>query len=167
MHSPVAGQPFMSRLTDAELFVLCASRAYRASRESPASRCPCLPRLFGAVGLKGALPAFLQFQIALSADPDRTLTFEERHARFIGDGEMALLQALYAWQCDAACDPRSVLWYIRVRAVRRVAADAGREFALQMGAAGWILPLRGCYRSPGCAGLPASAQMHRIARGVH
>lgn len=157
----------MSRLTEVELFVLCAARVYRAGRRSPSVRYPCLPRLFDAIGLRSALPAFLQFQIALSADPDRSLTFENRHTRFVGEGEMALLQALRAWQCDPAGDAQSVLWFIRVRTIRRVAADAGREFALKMAAAGWILPVRGCYRSTASTPWPRSVEMHRIPRGVH
>ena len=129
-------------LTESELFTVCAARIYRETREHPASGCTCLPRIFSAAQMAAALPPFMQLQVALSVDPEQTITYEDRCARFIGSGEMTLMKALSAWQRDPAQDPQSALWFIPVRAIRRVASDAGRAFALEMAAVGLLLPDR-------------------------
>ena len=153
-------------LTESELFAICAARIYRETREHPHSGCTCLPRIFSAAHVAAALPAFMQLQVALSVDPEHTITYEERAARYIGSGELALLQALAAWQRDPAQDPQSALWFIPVRAIRRVASDAGRAFAVELATVGLLLPDRGPDRTQPSSLMRDTARAHG-SRRVH
>jgi len=162
-HIPLTG---IASLSEAELFAICAARVYRESREHSAPHCTCLQHIFVAARMSVALPKFLEMQIVLGVDSKQTLAYEERSAQLVGSGEIALLRALSTWQHDLASDPTSALWFVRVRAIRRIASDAGRSFALQMAGAGLVLPDMRAYSTP-TTPLIFDATRTQDARHVH
>lgn len=123
-------------LDRADQFVVYAARIHRALAEQTAPPGLCLCRGFRAMGLEGALPAFVQFQNALSTDPARSFLAGERASRTVETSELELLAALADWQQRPDEDPQSALSFIGTPSVRRIAAPYGRLFAVEMVAVG-------------------------------
>src|SRR5262245_2004219 len=126
----------VEHLHTAEMFAICAGRVYRSLREGTAPPYLCLSRMFEAASIPGALPAFMAFQAALSADPYRSFVAEDRCLASVGSSELQLLQAIADWQHksvdEATEDP---LAFVTSPTVRRVAAPAGKSYALELASA--------------------------------
>ena len=140
MSTPIHGFRYVETLTLPEMMAVSAARSYRALRERMPGQCCGLRQIFVSTHLVRALPVFIQFQTALSADPDQNLTPEAYGTSFLGEGEARLLCALAHWQYRPHEDPQESLAFIRAATVRRIAACTGRAFALQMASAGLWLP---------------------------
>lgn len=139
---PIPGFLMTDSLEISEKFVVCAARVYRALREHVGPGGTCLCRIFHAAELGPALPPFICFQNALSADPEQSLQADERGARFVSEREIRLLRAVAWWQHYPAENPESALLFVAPPTIRRIAAPAGRAFAVEMAAAGLFVPQR-------------------------
>lgn len=133
-------QRFTEGLDMPERFVIAAARVYRAVRENANPYCTCLHEMFKGLDLAPALPPFLYFQQAISEDPARSFLAENRGSLILSEGECRLLQAVGWWQQHPAECPEAALLFALPRAIRRVAAPAGRAFALEIAAVGLLLP---------------------------
>lgn len=123
-----------------ERFVVAAARIYRAVREQVNPPCTCICEIFKALDLTLALPPFLCFQGALSADPAQSFLAEDRGSLCLSTGEQRLLQAVSWWQRYPCETPEAAFRCELPRSIRRVAAPAGRAFALEIAAVGLLLP---------------------------
>jgi hypothetical protein len=126
-------------LGPAEAFVVCAARVHRALRTGTCPPCVCLCRIFAAADIPRALVPFALFQAALAADPERSFIASERCSTVVTAAEVRLLEAIAQWQSEPRAPAERALEFVRTAAVRRIAAPAGRAFALEIGAVGlWV-----------------------------
>ncbi len=123
-------------LDRAEQFVLYAARIHRALREQTAPQGLCLCHGFRVTGLQNALPAFVHFQNTLALDPERRFIAGERPSRIVEVCELELLRTIRTWQQQPGDDPEKALRFITTPTVRRIAAPAGRIFAIEMATVG-------------------------------
>lgn len=122
-----------------EMFVVCAARVHRSLHEGTAPAHSCLCRMFRAAEIPGAVAPFAMFLAALTCDRARRFLVEERCSCTLGTSELHLLRAIARWQRSPDEEPERALDFIETPAVRRIAAPAGRTFALEMAAVGlWV-----------------------------